>query len=114
MTRQQYRDAFAGQAPDQRAHVAHAARIESRRGLVEDQESWTAQQCRRDPQTLAHPVRVAADLVLGAWSKLDDREHFVDALGRPRAVQSREQFEILASGHVRVEARSLDEPGNSV
>ena len=38
-----------------------------------------AQERRRDAEPLAHPVRVAADAVLGAVAQLDELEHLVDA-----------------------------------
>ena len=54
---------FAGETADQQAHVAHPARVEAGRGLVEDQQARAAQQRRGDAEALAHAVRVAADAV---------------------------------------------------
>ncbi len=111
---EQHRDAFAGEAADQLAHVAHAGRVEAGRGLVEDQQARAPQQRRGDPQPLAHPMRVATHLVLGTGSQLYDREHLVDARGCAVAVEPGQQLEVLASGQVRVEPRCLHEPGDAL
>src|SRR5256885_3568079 len=50
---------FAGEAAHEVAHVAHACRIETGRRLVEEKQARRAQERRRDPEPLAHPVRVA-------------------------------------------------------
>ena len=110
---EQHRDPFVGETADQRAHVAHPGRVEAGRGLVEDQQARAAQQRGGDPEPLAHAVRVAADLVLGAGAELDDVEHLVDPRGGtargPSTVQRGEQFEVLACAEIGVEARRLDE-----
>ena len=67
-------------------------RVEAGGGLVEDQQPRPAQQRGGDAQALAHPVRVAADLVLGARRELDDVEHLVDARAGAVAVERREQL----------------------
>ena len=51
---------------DQRAHVAHARRVEPGRRLVEQQQPRLADQRAGDAEALAHAVRVAADAILGA------------------------------------------------
>jgi hypothetical protein len=114
VTGEQHRDPVVGEAADQQAHVAHAGRIEPRRGLVEDQQARAAQQGGRDPQALAHPVGVAADPVSRPRSELDDRKDLIDALLGAGAVERREQFEVLAAGEVGVEAGSLHEPGDAL
>ena len=66
-----------------------------------------AQQRRRDAEPLPHPVRVAADAVLGAIAQLDDVEHLVDARARDAAVEIAEQPKVAATGEVGVEPRAL-------
>ena len=85
---------FAREPLHELAHVAHAGRIEPGRRLVEQQQLRVAQQRRGDPEPLAHPVRVAADPVLGTVAQLDDVEHLVDAAARapPSRSASRRRF----------------------
>ena len=90
------------------------AGIEAGGGLVEDQQPRTAQQRRRDPQALAHAVRVAADPVLGARAQLDDLEHLLDPARRAVAVERGQQLEVLARAQVGVEAGRLDESGDTL
>ena len=105
---------FAGQAPHELAHVAHAGGIEAGRRLVEEHEPGRAQERSCDPQALAHPVRIAADAVLRAIAQLDDVEDLVDAARGAVAVQRRAQVEVAPAGQVRVEARRLDEARDPV
>ena len=99
---------------DERAHVAHARGIEPGGRLVEQEQARVAEERGRDPEPLAHAVRVAADPVPGPVSQLDDVEHLVDAVLRAEAVVVGEQAQVLAAGEVRVEARRLDEAGDSL
>ena len=92
VAREQDRDPVAGEPADEVAHVAHAGRVEAGRRLVEQQQPRLAQQRRRDPEPLAHPVRVAADAVLRAVAQLDDLEHLVDARARDGLVVVGEQL----------------------
>ena len=71
---EQHGDALVGEPPDEPAHVAHPARVEAGRRLVEQQQPRLAQQRRRDAEPLAHAVRVTADLVLLAGAQLDGVE----------------------------------------
>ena len=96
MARQQDRDPFAGQAADEVAHVAHAGRVETRRRLVEEEQPRLAQERGRDPEPLAHPVRVAADAMLRAVGQLDQLEYRVDARARIAVVVVGEQQQVLA------------------
>ena len=64
-------------------------RVEAGRRLVEQQQARLAQQRRGDPEPLAHPVRVAADPVLGAVGELDDLERLVDPRRRRRRRRAR-------------------------
>ena len=96
------------------AHVAHPRRVEAGGGLVEDQQARAAQQRGGDAQALAHPVGVAAHAVLRPRGQLDDLEHLVDPLPRAATVERGEQFEVLASRQVGVEARRLHEPRDAL
>src|SRR4051794_7628031 len=55
------------------------------------------------PEPRAHPVRVAADLVLRAVAQLDGVEDLVDAARRAVAVERRAELQVAAAGQVRVE-----------
>ena len=109
---EQHRDPFIGQAADQRAHVAHARRIEAGRGLVEHQQARAAQQRRGDPEPLAHPMREAADAMAGARGQLDDLQNLADALLCPIAIQCCQELQVLPRAEVWVEAWRLHEPGD--
>ena len=85
---------LVGEPADQAAHVAHPARVEAGGGLVEQQQPRLAQQRRGDPEPLAHPVRVAADPVLGAVGQLDGLERLVDPRRRAAAVERGQQLEV--------------------
>ena len=111
---QQHRHALVGEAADQQAHVAHAARVQAGGGLVEDQQPRVAQQRAGEPEALAHAVRVAADLVARAVGELDGVERGVDPRGRVAAVERGDELEVPAAGQVGVEARRLDEAGDAV
>ena len=94
-------------------HVAHAGRVESGRRLVEQEHPRVAEERRGDAEPLAHPVRVAADLVLRAVAKLDDVEHLVDPAAGAASVVVGEQLQVPSSAHVGVEAGPLDEARDS-
>ncbi len=100
--------------PDQVAHVAHPARVQTGRRLVEQQQLRLPQQRGGKPEPLPHPVRVAADLVLGALAQADDLQHLVDPRRRPTAVERREQLEVAATIHVGVEGGRFDEAGDAL
>ena len=60
------------------------------------------------------PCEKPPTLCFGARAELDDREHLVDAPRRAVAVERREQLEVLARRQIGVEARRLDEAGDSL
>src|SRR5207302_2887544 len=70
MARQQHGDPLAGQAANEVAHVAHAGRVEAGSGLVQEEQLRLPQKRRGDAEPLAHPVRVAADLVVATVLEL--------------------------------------------
>ncbi len=111
---QQHGQPVLGQPVHERAHVAHARGVEPGRRLVEQQQPRIAQQRPGDAEALLHAVRVAADLVVTSRVQVDGVQRVVDPLGRVAAVQRRHQFEVLAAGQVRIEARRLDEAGDAV
>ena len=81
---EQHGDALVGEPPHERAHVAHAGRVEAGGRLVEQQQPRVAQQRPGDPEPLAHAVRVAADPVLRAVGEVDGVERRADARARRR------------------------------
>ena len=68
-----------------------------------------SQQRGRDPEPLAHAVRVPAHLVVGAPGELDRLERLLDARGGLVTVVGRHHAHVGARGHVRVEPRRLHE-----
>ena len=99
----------AARSRNKLAHVAHPGGVEARRRLIQQQQARLAEQRRGDAQALAHPVGVAADLVLGAIAKLDDLERLVDPRPRRRRRRARRKLEVGAAAQVGIEARRLDE-----
>ena len=114
MRAEQDRHPLPGQAPDHRPHVAHAGGIEPGRRLVEQEQPWRAEQRCGNAEALAHPVRVAADLVASPFGQVDQVEYLGDPRGRVAAVVGGQQLQVLAPTQVRVEARRLDEAGDAV
>ena len=103
-----------GETPDEIPHVAYPCRIESRGGLVEQEQLGVAQERRGDPQALPHAVRVAGDLVSRAVAELDGLEHGVDPPPSTATVVCGQQLEVLASRQIRIEPRLLDEARDAV
>ena len=102
-----------GEAPDQQAHVAHARRVKTGRGLVEQQQLGVAQQRRGDPEPLAHAVRVAADAV--RWRlELDRLERCVDLVAGAVAVIGGQHLQVAPRAQVRIEGGRLDEPRHAL
>ena len=114
VAREQHGHALVGEPADQHAHVAHPRRVEPGGRLVEQQQPRRAQQRPGDAEALAHAVRVAADLVLGAAGEVDGVERLVDPVLGAVAVERRHQLEVAAPAQVRVEARRLDEARDAV
>ena len=107
---QQHRDALIGEPADELPHVAHAARVQARGRLVEQQQPRGADQRGGDAEPLAHAVRVAADAVL-APGRVSSTVSSASSMRRgcAVAVERRDQLEVAAAAEVRVEARRLDE-----
>jgi hypothetical protein len=109
--------ALVRQTPGDGAHVARAGRVEGARRFVEDQQPGRTQQRRGEAETLTHARRVACHGDVCARGETDLFEDVVDpfaAAGSAIAVETGEQRDVPSSGQVRIEGRSLHEPGNSV
>ena len=78
VAREEHGEPFAREPAHELTHVAHPGRVEPGRRLVEQQQLRLPQQRGGDPEALAHPVRVAADAVLGPVAQLDQLEHLLD------------------------------------
>src|SRR4051794_36788807 len=91
------RSPAAGQATDQRAHLAHTLRVQTVGRLVEDQQIRITQECRGDAEPLLHPQRVRAVAVVAPSTKAD---LFQQRWNRCRVVAAdrREQAQVLATG----------------
>ena len=79
------------------------AGFDTGRRLVEEQQTWRAQGACGDPQPLPHPVRVAADSIIGASVEIDQLEYPVDPAAGAPVVVVREQTQIAPGAQVRVE-----------
>ncbi len=78
---------------------ARAHRVETRRGLVEEQELGRMQQSPRYPQAILHALRVIARAYIDSVGQTDRREQFGRRTGLP-LVQSREVVQILDAGEL--------------
>ena len=107
-------DAVVRESADQGAEVADAGRVDAVGGFVEHQQAWASDQAGGDPEPLPHPLRVLADLVVGALAQLDQLEDLVD-LGPAgsAAVERRQQLEVGTAGEVGIEARLFDDAGDT-
>src|SRR5579884_2082231 len=114
VARENDRDPLAGEPLDERAHVAHPRRVEAGRRLVQQEQPRRAQERGGDAEALPHPVRVAADAIVGAVGEVDELEHLVDARAGAVAVEVGEQAQVAPARQVGVEPRPLDEPGDAV
>ena len=65
-------------AADDRSDVHPADRVERRRRLVEQDQLGIAEQCDGQAETLLHPLREAADRVVGAIGQTDMFEGIAD------------------------------------
>src|SRR5215211_2122105 len=108
------RQAFLVEAADERAHVAHPARIQAVRRLVEDQDLRLPQQRGGYRQALLHTRRIRLDLVPLSPEKPDrlkDPRH-----GRfPLApVGGCEDLEVVARREIVIEAGRVHETGDAL
>jgi hypothetical protein len=101
------RPAGGRERPQEIAEPTDPLRVETVRGLVEDEEPRSPEQRPRDAQPLPHPERVRADGARGHRSELDAVEHRVD----PRvgnACRRREHPQMVPPGALRVKVRRLE------
>ena len=84
VARDQDRAALRGESAQEVAQPADPLRIETVRGLVEDQHLGIAEQPGGQPEPLAHSERVALHAPSGRGGELDELEDLVDAFsGNP-------------------------------
>ena len=83
--------ALADQRADHLAELEDPGRIEAVGRLVEDQQLGVGEQAARDAEALAHALRVARDLLVGAIGEPDARERAVDPRERLRAAHRGER-----------------------
>ena len=90
VARDEDRPAGVGEVAQLRPEVVDPGRVQAVGRLVEDEQLRVVEQGRGDPQALAHPERVAVDMVAGPIGEAHDVEHLGDpSLGRPRAPSTR-------------------------
>src|SRR5204862_6542936 len=96
------------EAADQVAHLAHAHRIESVGGLVENEQLRVAQKSARDAEPLLHPERVLAETVADPIGEADEIEHLGNAR-RALPAQVSEHSQVLDRGERGPERGTFDE-----
>ena len=100
-----------GQRVDELPQADPLARIERRRGLVEQQHGGLAQQPDRDVDPLPVALREPGDLVVGAVLEPRLREHPLDGgLRVGELLEPGEQPQVLGHRQLRVERRLLRHP----
>jgi hypothetical protein len=77
---EQHRGAERGDLADQLPHVAPAARVQARRGLIEEQQLRGHDQAGPDVQPTAHPARIGADQAVGSVGQAEGGEQVIGAL----------------------------------
>ncbi len=113
MRGEQHGAAAVGEAAQQPAHPAHALRIETVGGLVENQDLGVAEQGVGEAEALAHAERVLADALAGRrLVEADEREQRVYALDR-HAHRPRGDGERLAAAAPGVLRRGVEQQADS-
>ena len=102
------RVAVPAEFADEPAHVGDAGRVEPVGRLVQDQQFRILQQCRGQTEALLHAQRVRGELVAAPVGEADDRQHFLHARVRHRAV-ARERAQVVPAAEVGIEGGRLDE-----
>ncbi len=109
VARQEDRPALLADAPQQLADRAHLLRVETVRGLVEHEQLGPTEQRARDPEPLAHALRVRLDLAVDRVAEAGDGERAVDVgVGEAVAARLPVQLEVGDAGEVGHERRVLD------
>ncbi|MGX1489286.1 hypothetical protein RKD41_001545 [Streptomyces tendae] len=100
---QQYGRAGGGQLPHRLPDPAPARRVESRRGLVQEEHVGTADETRGQVEAAAHPAGVAGHRPVGGLGQTEAVQQLVGPLRRSaHPVQPGEQPQILAAGQITV------------
>ena len=108
--REQERRPFADQVADHVPHPEPASRVESGRGLVEEQQARSSDQRAAEVEPATHAARVRLDHPVGGVGQLELLEELVatpPGLGARELVEAPEHPQVLASGQVLVDGREL-------
>src|SRR6185436_11641815 len=81
--------------------------------FVENYELRSGQKCLRDPQALAHAVRILAHLMVRAPSQPDQLERLVDQLFARTTGKRGEHRCVVEAGEVFMERRRLNNRTNA-
>ena len=93
------------EVPDDVPHAQAAARVQARRGLVEEEQAWAADERAGEVEASAHAARVGLDGAVGRVDQVELLEQLVGARARLRSrqlVEPAEEPEVLAPGEVLV------------
>ncbi len=100
---------LADKRADHLAKLKDAGGVETVGRLIEDQQLGVGEQAARNPQPLAHPLRVARDLLGGALGQPDAFDRAINAAEGLRPADRGQQPKVLATAEVVVEMRLLDD-----
>jgi hypothetical protein len=106
---EEHRPPLGDEPPNHGPELVDPGRIESVRRLVEDQKLRVGEQAAGDPESLAHPERVALHALVRSLREPRARQGSVDAGVGLGLARRRDHREVLASGQVAVEAGLLDD-----
>ena len=98
------------QLADELPHVDAAARVETGRGLVEEQDVGPPDEARREVEAPAHAARVGLGGAIGGVGQPEALEHLAAAatgLGLRQVVEAPDQLEVLEAGQVLVDRGAL-------
>ncbi len=99
-----------GDLADQLPHLAPAARVHARGGLIEKQQIGSHDQAGPDVQPAAHPARVGAHRTAGRAGQVEGGEQLIGSLlagGAGQAAQAAEDDQVLVPGQVLIEGGEL-------
>jgi SAM-dependent methyltransferase len=114
MAAQQHGDAIGDELAKKLTDVADPMRIETGRGLVEQQQLRLTQERGRDAETLPHASGEPGNAIVATVAEPDATQDLVDVCVPRRTVESNEQLEVVRRRQVGVERRLLHEAGNPV
>jgi len=99
-----------GDLADQLPHLAPAARVHARGGLVKEQQIGGHDQAGPDVQPAAHPARVATHRTAGRAGQVEGGEQLISSLsagGAGQAAQAAEDDQVLIPRQVVIEGGEL-------